>query len=71
MSTAFGRSAPGSTVDGGAHEVSSSPALEVEHVSASYGPYRALFDVTFSVPDGGVTALIGSNGAGSRPSPGW
>ncbi len=40
------------------------PALEVEHVSASYGPYRALFDVSFSVPGGGVTALIGSNGAG-------
>jgi len=40
------------------------PALEVEHVSASYGPYRALFDVTFVVPESGVTALIGSNGAG-------
>jgi len=41
-----------------------SPALAVEHVSAAYGPYRALFDVTFSVPAGGVTALLGSNGAG-------
>ncbi len=40
------------------------PALEVEHVSASYGPYRALFDVSFDVPAGGITALIGSNGAG-------
>jgi branched-chain amino acid transport system ATP-binding protein len=40
------------------------PALEVDHVSASYGPYRALFDVSFSVPGRGVTALIGSNGAG-------
>ena len=40
------------------------PALEVDHVSASYGPYRALFDVTFTVPESGVTALIGSNGAG-------
>ena len=40
------------------------PALAVEHVSAAYGPYRALFDVTFSVPAGGVTALLGSNGAG-------
>ena len=39
-------------------------ALEVDHVSASYGPYRALFDVSFAVPGGGVTALIGSNGAG-------
>jgi branched-chain amino acid transport system ATP-binding protein len=40
------------------------PALEVDHVSASYGPYRALFDVSFDVPEAGVTALIGSNGAG-------
>jgi len=46
-----------SVTDGG-------PALDVDHVSAAYGPYRALFDVTFSVPAGGITALIGSNGAG-------
>ena len=39
-------------------------ALEVEHVSAAYGPYRALFDVSFSVAAGGVTALLGSNGSG-------
>jgi len=38
--------------------------LEVAHISASYGPYRALFDVSFSIPSGGVVALIGSNGAG-------
>jgi len=36
----------------------------VEHVSAAYGPYRALFDVSFTVPAGGVTALLGSNGSG-------
>lgn len=40
------------------------PALEVEHVSAAYGPYRALFDVSFTVPAGGVVALLGANGAG-------
>jgi branched-chain amino acid transport system ATP-binding protein len=38
--------------------------LEVRHISASYGPYRALFDVSFEIPAGGVLALIGSNGAG-------
>jgi len=40
------------------------PALEVVGISAAYGPYRALFDVSFEVPAGGITALIGSNGAG-------
>jgi branched-chain amino acid transport system ATP-binding protein len=39
-------------------------ALILEHVSAAYGPYRALFDVSFSVPAGGIVALVGSNGAG-------
>jgi branched-chain amino acid transport system ATP-binding protein len=38
--------------------------LTVRNVSASYGPYRALFDVSFRVPEGGVVALVGSNGAG-------
>jgi len=38
--------------------------LSVSGVSAGYGPYRALFDVSFRVPDGGVVALVGSNGAG-------
>lgn len=49
---------------GGAAQSDGSAALEVNHVSASYGPYRALFDVSFTVPESGVTALIGSNGAG-------
>lgn len=49
---------------GAAAEGVREPALEVDHVSASYGPYRALFDLTFSVPAGGAAALIGSNGAG-------
>jgi branched-chain amino acid transport system ATP-binding protein len=40
------------------------PALELDHVSAAYGPYRALFDVSFRVPAGGVVALLGSNGVG-------
>jgi branched-chain amino acid transport system ATP-binding protein len=42
----------------------STPALELEGLSAAYGPYRALFDVSLRVPAGGVLALLGSNGAG-------
>jgi branched-chain amino acid transport system ATP-binding protein len=38
--------------------------LVLEGVSAGYGPYRALFDVSFRVPAGGIVALVGSNGAG-------
>ncbi len=40
------------------------PALELRDVSASYGPYRALFSVSFVVPDHSAVALIGPNGSG-------
>ena len=38
--------------------------LEVDHVSAGYGPFRALFDVSMSVPPNSAVALVGPNGAG-------
>jgi branched-chain amino acid transport system ATP-binding protein len=38
--------------------------LELRDVSAGYGPFRAIFDVSFSVPERGVVALLGANGAG-------
>ena len=40
------------------------PALELQSVNASYSTYRALFDVSFSVPAGTIVALLGANGAG-------
>ena len=40
------------------------PVLQLDGVSAAYGPFRALFDVSFAVAEGSVTALIGPNGAG-------
>lgn len=40
------------------------PLLQVESVSASYGPFRALFDISFTVPAKAVVALLGPNGAG-------
>jgi branched-chain amino acid transport system ATP-binding protein len=40
------------------------PAMELDCLSAAYGPYRALFGVTIRVPVGGIVALLGSNGAG-------
>jgi branched-chain amino acid transport system ATP-binding protein len=40
------------------------PLFEIEHVDASYSNYRALFDVSLSVAERGILALLGSNGAG-------
>src|SRR5262245_57656178 len=42
----------------------STPLLELKEVSAGYGPFRAIFDVSFSVPERGAVALLGANGAG-------
>ena len=38
--------------------------LEVSHLSARYGAITALTDVSLTVPDGAVVALLGANGAG-------
>jgi branched-chain amino acid transport system ATP-binding protein len=40
------------------------PMLDVRSVDAGYGPFRAVFDVSFSVERGTVLALLGANGAG-------
>jgi len=40
------------------------PVLELEHVDAAYGNYRALFGVSLAVPEAGIVALLGANGAG-------
>ena len=38
--------------------------LDVQDLTTSYGPVRALDGVTFSAPKGQVTAVLGANGAG-------
>jgi len=40
------------------------PLLQLDGVSASYSTYRALFGVSFTVPQRGIVALLGSNGSG-------
>jgi branched-chain amino acid transport system ATP-binding protein len=40
------------------------PLLELRNVDASYGPFRAVFDVSFALGAGRVLALLGSNGSG-------
>lgn len=44
--------------------VSRSRVLEISAVSASYGPVRALDDVSVHVCEGEIVAVIGANGAG-------
>ncbi len=40
------------------------PVLEFDDVSAGYGPFRALFGVSFSLPPGGSLAVLGANSSG-------
>jgi ABC-type branched-subunit amino acid transport system ATPase component len=40
------------------------PLLELRDVEAAYGPFRALFGVSFGIPEGKALALLGGNGAG-------
>ncbi|MDX6233940.1 MAG: hypothetical protein QOH68_3022 [Nocardioidaceae bacterium] len=40
------------------------PVLELRGVSAGYGPFHALFDVSVTVEPGEAVALLGANGVG-------
>ncbi|MFN0301245.1 MAG: ABC transporter ATP-binding protein [Burkholderiales bacterium] len=40
------------------------PILELQGLEAFYGRVRALHGVSFSIPAGGITAILGANGAG-------
>lgn len=40
------------------------PAIEINGINVDYGKYRALQDVTFTVRQGTVCALLGMNGSG-------
>mgnify|MGYP006279887329 CR=1 FL=1 len=44
--------------------MSADQTLVFENVSASYGPFKALFDVSFNIGHGEAVALLGSNGSG-------
>jgi len=43
--------------------VSQIPAIELQNVSKSFGAVKALQEVSFSIPQGQVVALLGPNGA--------
>lgn len=42
----------------------STPAIEVNHLTVSYGPVPALLDITLSIPRGQLVGVIGPNGSG-------
>ena len=38
--------------------------LEVKDLKAFYGKTQVLYDIGFEIADGGITTLLGANGAG-------
>lgn len=44
--------------------MASDPVIAVRSLTKRYGPVLAVDGITFSIPRGGITALLGGNGAG-------
>jgi phosphate transport system ATP-binding protein len=44
--------------------ISGQSIVEVDHFSSYYGNFRALYDVSFQIPERKITALIGPSGCG-------
>jgi branched-chain amino acid transport system ATP-binding protein len=51
-------------VNDNASPAATTPLLELRDTHAAYGPFRAIFGVSFSVHEAKALALLGSNGAG-------
>jgi ABC-2 type transport system ATP-binding protein len=41
-----------------------SPVLSIQHIAKSYGPVKALKEISFEVPEGCVFGILGPNGSG-------
>ncbi len=44
--------------------ITAPPAIQVNHLTVSYGPTPALLDISLSVPAGQLVGIIGPNGSG-------
>ena len=40
------------------------PAIEIDHLTVSYGPIPALLDISVRIPEGKLVGIIGPNGSG-------
>ncbi len=45
-------------------EADSNSAIEVDHLTVSYGPVPALLDISLTIPSGNLVGVIGPNGSG-------
>jgi ABC-2 type transport system ATP-binding protein len=54
----------GAAISGSRPAIATHPAIEVERLSKRYGDLVAVDDLSFTVPAGTTTALLGANGAG-------
>jgi branched-chain amino acid transport system ATP-binding protein len=64
MSDPTGSTAVSAGPGGGAGTVTGTTMLEVEGLTAAYGPVRALNGVSLTAEAGRITAVLGANGAG-------
>ena len=55
---------PAGAPDGALDPDAAGAVMALDHVSAGYGPFKALFDVSLEVHEGRSLALIGPNGSG-------
>ncbi len=62
--TAAAQATTPSVMSASAPAAPSNASLEVRDLSAFYGSFRAIRDVTLSIPDRAVTAIIGPSGCG-------
>jgi branched-chain amino acid transport system ATP-binding protein len=64
MGDAHGSTAVSAVRGDGAGTAAGTPMLQVEGLTAAYGPVRALDGVSLSADAGRITAVLGANGAG-------
>lgn len=55
---------PGPTTSPATQKNDGLPAIDIQHLTVSYGPVPALLDITLQIPKGKLVGIIGPNGSG-------